>query len=197
VKPVLTKFKEKFSPLLAALARPFLGLDPNAVTLAGLVICAAGYIALLAGYFAPFVVAVIASSLADAIDGYVARARGRVTKLGAFLDSVSDRVEDVLLGAALLELHLVEPREAVLLVAGFLLVSYTRSRGESLGVEMAGVGLAERGERLALILLTLLIYTCCAQAARVVALVLLALTYITVLQRVVHAARTLSASQRA
>ena len=194
---MLTKFKEKFSPLLAALARPFLGLDPNAVTLAGLVICAAGYIALLAGYFAPFVVAVIASSLADAIDGYVARARGRVTKLGAFLDSVSDRVEDVLLGAALLELHLVEPREAVLLVAGFLLVSYTRSRGESLGVEMAGVGLAERGERLALILLTLLIYTCCAQAARVVALVLLALTYITVLQRVVHAARTLSASQRA
>jgi len=194
---VLTKFKEKFSPLLAALARPFLGLDPNAVTLAGLVICAAGYIALLAGYFAPFVVAVIASSLADAIDGYVARARGRVTKLGAFLDSVSDRVEDVLLGAALLELHLVEPREAVLLVAGFLLVSYTRSRGESLGVEMAGVGLAERGERLALILLTLLIYTCCAQAARMVALVLLALTYITVLQRVVHAARTLSASQRA
>jgi archaetidylinositol phosphate synthase len=194
---VLTKFKEKFSPLLAALARPFLGLDPNAVTLAGLVICAAGYIALLAGYFAPFVVAVIASSLADAIDGYVARASGRVTKLGAFLDSVSDRVEDVLLGAALLELHLVEPREAVLLVAGFLLVSYTRSRGESLGVEMAGVGLAERGERLALILLTLLIYTCCAQAARVVALVLLALTYITVLQRVVHAARTLSASQRA
>jgi archaetidylinositol phosphate synthase len=197
VKPVLTKFKEKFSPLLAALARPFLGLDPNAVTLAGLVICAAGYIALLAGYFAPFVVAVIASSLADAIDGYVARASGRVTKLGAFLDSVSDRVEDVLLGAALLELHLVEPREAVLLVAGFLLVSYTRSRGESLGVEMAGVGLAERGERLALILLTLLIYTCCAQAARVVALVLLALTYITVLQRVVHATRTLSASQRA
>lgn len=194
---MLTKFKEKFSPLLAALARPFLGLDPNAVTLAGLVICAAGYIALLAGYFAPFVVAVIASSLADAIDGYVARASGRVTKLGAFLDSVSDRVEDVLLGAALLELHLVEPREAVLLVAGFLLVSYTRSRGESLGVEMAGVGLAERGERLALILLTLLIYTCCAQAARVVALVLLALTYITVLQRVVHAARTLSASQRA
>jgi len=194
---VLTKFKEKFSPLLAALARPFLGLDPNAVTLAGLVICAAGYIALLAGYFAPFVVAVIASSLADAIDGYVARASGRVTKLGAFLDSVSDRVEDVLLGAALLELHLVEPREAVLLVAGFLLVSYTRSRGESLGVEMAGVGLAERGERLALILLTLLIYTCCAQAARMVALVLLALTYITVLQRVVHAARTLSASQRA
>lgn len=194
---MLTKFKEKFSPLLAALARPFLGLDPNAVTLAGLVICAAGYIALLAGYFAPFVVAVIASSLADAIDGYVARARGRVTKLGAFLDSVSDRVEDVLLGAALLELHLVEPREAVLLVAGFLLVSYTRSRGESLGVEMAGVGLAERGERLALILLTLLIYTCCAQAARMVALVLLALTYITVLQRVVHAARTLSASQRA
>lgn len=194
---MLTKFKEKFSPLLAALARPFLGLDPNAVTLAGLVICAAGYIALLAGYFAPFVVAVIASSLADAIDGYVARASGRVTKLGAFLDSVSDRVEDVLLGAALLELHLVEPREAVLLVAGFLLVSYTRSRGESLGVEMAGVGLAERGERLALILLTLLIYTCCAQAARVVALVLLALTYITVLQRVVHATRTLSASQRA
>lgn len=194
---MLTKFKEKFSPLLAALARPFLGLDPNAVTLAGLVICAAGYIALLAGYFAPFVVAVIASSLADAIDGYVARASGRVTKLGAFLDSVSDRVEDVLLGAALLELHLVEPREAVLLVAGFLLVSYTRSRGESLGVEMAGVGLAERGERLALILLTLLIYTCCAQAARMVALVLLALTYITVLQRVVHAARTLSASQRA
>jgi len=189
---VLTRFKEKFSPILAALAKPFLGLSPNAVTLAGLAVCTAGYMALLAGHFAVFIAAVIASSFADAIDGYIARAQGRVTKLGAFLDSVSDRVEDVLLGAALLELQLVEPREAVLLVAGFLLVSYTRSRGESLGVEMAGVGLAERGERLALILLSLILYACWVQAARAVAMVLLALTYATVLQRVFHAARALS-----
>jgi len=193
VELVLTRFKEKFSSILAVLARPFLGLNPNAVTLAGLAICATGYIALLAGHFALFVAAVIVSSLADAVDGYIARARGRATKLGAFLDSVSDRVEDVLIGAALLELHLIEPREAVLLVAGFLLVSYTRSRGESLGVEMAGVGLAERGERLVLILLSLLIYTYSAQAARAVVVVLLLLTYVTVLQRVFHAVRTLSA----
>jgi len=122
--------------------------------------------------------------------------RGRVTKLGAFLDSVADRVEDVLLGAALLELQLVGPREAVLLAAGFLLVSYTRSRGESLGVEMAGVGLAERGERLALILLSLILYVCWAQAARVVVIVLLVLTYVTVLQRVYHAVRALSGPAR-
>ena len=193
---MLTRFKEKLSPILAALGRPFLGLNPNAVTLAGLAICTAGYIALLAGHFVLFIAAVVVSSLADAIDGYIARARGRVTKLGAFLDSVSDRVEDVLIGAALLELRLVEPREAVLLVAGFLLVSYTRSRGESLGVEMAGVGLAERGERLTLILLSLLVYTCCAQAARAVVVALLVLTYVTVLQRVFHAVRALSVSPR-
>jgi len=80
---VLTRFKEKFSPILAALAKPFLGLSPNVVTLTGLAICAAGYTALLAGHFVVFVAAVIASSLTDAIDGYIARAQGARNQAGS------------------------------------------------------------------------------------------------------------------
>lgn len=190
---MLTRFKEKFSVILDWLYRLLapLNVPPNAVTLAGLITCLAGYAALRLGAFELLIALFALSCLADALDGYIARKRNAASPFGAFLDSVTDRVEDAVFGVALYDLGLLSQHEAFFLITGFFMVSYTRSRGESLGVPMAGVGLAERAERLVLIFAALILSRFWWAAARAVVLVLFAATYFTVLQRVVHARKHL------
>jgi CDP-diacylglycerol--glycerol-3-phosphate 3-phosphatidyltransferase len=77
---------------------------------------------------------------------------GRESPFGAFLDSVLDRYSDllVLAGLALLFARLGRPEALVavlLALIGTVMVSYTRARAESVGVECR-VGLMERGERM-------------------------------------------------
>ncbi|MEM0087456.1 MAG: CDP-alcohol phosphatidyltransferase family protein [Thermofilum sp.] len=190
---MLTRFKEKFAVILDWLYRLLepLNLPPNAVTLAGLAACFAGYAALRLGFFELLVALFALSCLADALDGYIARKRNAASTFGAFLDSVTDRIEDAVFGIALYDIGLLSQHEAFFLITGFFMVSYARSRGESLGVPMAGVGFAERAERLVLIFLALLLSRFWWAAARATVLVLFAATYFTVLQRVAHAYKQL------
>ena len=87
------------------------------------------------------------------LDGRLARARGLASQRGAFLDSTLDRFAEVgvFVGLAVLYMESV-PELAVVVAAlgGSLLVSYTRARGESLGVT-ARVGVMQRAERLLLV----------------------------------------------
>ncbi|MGC8632295.1 MAG: CDP-alcohol phosphatidyltransferase family protein [Thermoprotei archaeon] len=100
----------------------------------------------------------VLGSFFDAVDGSVARAAGRVTKFGGFLDSTLDRYSD---GVILSALVIVFPSLLIRVLGlasliGSYAVSYTRSRAEALGVKMEGIGLGERAERLILILSVLL-----------------------------------------
>jgi CDP-diacylglycerol---glycerol-3-phosphate 3-phosphatidyltransferase len=99
--------------------------------------------------------AFLVGSLLDVLDGALARASGRGSAFGAFLDSTLDRVgEGLVLGA----IALVFAREgrtfalafAIAAVAGSFLVSYTRARAEALGVK-GDVGIGSRAERVAVI----------------------------------------------
>jgi CDP-diacylglycerol--glycerol-3-phosphate 3-phosphatidyltransferase len=88
----------------------------------------------------------------DILDGAVARAAGQVSAFGAFLDSVLDRYSDLLVlgGVVLLFLRrgqAVHLLGTLLALVGTVMVSYTRARAESVGVECR-VGVMERGERL-------------------------------------------------
>ncbi len=67
------------------------GLGANAVTLAGLAMGLAGAVAIVAGHFLLALVLILASRLADGLDGAVARARG-VTDFGGYLDIFCDFV---------------------------------------------------------------------------------------------------------
>ncbi|MCS7094616.1 MAG: CDP-alcohol phosphatidyltransferase family protein [Thaumarchaeota archaeon] len=88
----------------------------------------------------------VAAGLLDALDGEVARKSGRVTAQGAYEDSVLDKFSEVAISIGLL-LGPAGELEVLMFITGSLLVSYTRARAESLGVELAGVGFAERAER--------------------------------------------------
>jgi CDP-diacylglycerol--glycerol-3-phosphate 3-phosphatidyltransferase len=92
------------------------------------------------------------SGITDAFDGLVARARGVVSTYGAFLDSTLDRFTEVAVFAGLAAYYR-EPFPVLVIVTGLggsLLVSYTRARGESLGV-LCNLGVMQRAERLLLL----------------------------------------------
>ena len=122
------------------------------------------------------------SGLPDMLDGAVAKASGRVSRRGAFLDSVVDRLSD----AAVVGHHLVRghprPRRhgrVIALVLGpSLIVSYIKARAESLGFA-CNVGIAERPERVIVLGLALLL-----GHAEAGLRVLVAGTAITVVQRI-------------
>lgn len=95
----------------------------------------------------------LASGVADVLDGRVARATGTASTYGAFLDSTLDRFAEVAVFAGIAWHFRTRPwamLAAVLALGGSQLVSYARARGQSLGVDYAG-GLVRRGERIVLV----------------------------------------------
>ncbi len=94
---------------------------------------------------------VLVSGLLDIVDGAVARATGRVSRRGAFLDSTMDRVGETSIYLGILLGNSTAPFLVFLALAASLLVSYTRAKADALSVNLAGVGIGERSERLIVI----------------------------------------------
>ena len=97
----------------------------------------------------------VAGSLLDMLDGALARASGKGTPFGAFLDSTFDRISEVVvLGAIALVFARHDMTWAlaftIAAIAGSFLVSYTRARAEALGLR-GDVGLGSRAERVVVI----------------------------------------------
>jgi archaetidylinositol phosphate synthase len=130
------------------------------------------------------------SGLFDATDGAMARLCSEESNFGAFLDSVLDRVSEIIVYWGLIYSRLVEWSIGLAALSASLMVSYARARGEQLGAEMKGVGIAERPERL-------LILTVAAFLDQFTAGILLItlLSVITVLQRIKNAKSRMARAQ--
>jgi CDP-diacylglycerol--glycerol-3-phosphate 3-phosphatidyltransferase len=130
------------------------GFTANQITATGLIVSAFTAWAVATGHFGLAAAGLAASGLTDVLDGAVAKSGGTASPRGAFLDSVADRVSDALvLGGAAWYFAGREPHLSVLafaVAALSFLVSYTRSRAESLGLDARG-GLMERAERMMLL----------------------------------------------
>ena len=131
------------------------GVSPDLFNYLGVAFGAAAGVAFAVGALALAGWGVLLGGLADVFDGRIARARGITNRYGAFMDSTLDRfaeafsfvgvtwyLSDRPLGAAV----------SVLAITGSLLVSYTRARGEAVGVTGTG-GIMQRAERLVLLAL--------------------------------------------
>ncbi len=138
-------------PVGAALVRA--GLSPDLVTVVGTVGVVAASVAFVArGQLLLGTIVVGVAVLTDMLDGAMARARGRVSRWGAFLDSTMDRIADGAIFAALAYWlagagRPVAAAGALCCLVGGALVSYTKARAQGLGLD-ADVGIAERTERL-------------------------------------------------
>ena len=174
-------------------------VTPNALTAAGVTLCAAAAVLVWFGdhnqwlvYWLAAIIFVVGSIL-DILDGALARFGDMATPFGAFLDSISDRVSE---GFVLTAVTLVFSRHgnevavavAVAAVAGSFLVSYARAKAELLGLR-GDVGIGSRAERVVVITAGLVF---APWGGLQWAIYFLAATaWITVLQRILHVRREL------
>jgi archaetidylinositol phosphate synthase len=192
---MLTKLKQKVQKMLAAEARAAhrLGLTPNMITAIGLVFAFLAALAYAEWQGRPLflvlaAVLLLLSGFCDALDGVVARLYVQATVFGGFLDSLLDRYADAAVYVGIIVgfyRGLWDLLWGLIAIVGSLLVSYSRARAEAAGIKMESIGLAERAERI-LILLAASLVALFWQPATVmnIGIILLAvLSNLTVLQR--------------
>jgi phosphatidylglycerophosphate synthase len=129
-----------------------MGLTPDFFNFAGLACGAASGLLIGMGQLEWGGLAIAIGGIADIFDGRIARARKLTSPYGTFIDSTLDRFVEVFafLGFVYYLRHAAfGPLIATAALSGSLLVSYTRARGESLGVTCKE-GLMQRAERLVL-----------------------------------------------
>jgi CDP-diacylglycerol---glycerol-3-phosphate 3-phosphatidyltransferase len=202
---VLHRVKQGYTAGARSLAsRSIVGLartrvTPNALTTAGVSLCLSAAVLvyfeyrgeLLFYWLGAFVFVV--GSVLDILDGALARAGGKTTPFGSFLDSTTDRVgEGAMLGAIALVFsrhgNEVALAATVAAIAGSFLVSYTRAKAEALGLR-GDVGLGSRAERVVVITAGLVL---APWGLLQWAIYLLAATaWLTVVQRILHVRRQL------
>jgi CDP-diacylglycerol---glycerol-3-phosphate 3-phosphatidyltransferase len=146
----LDRVVRQFSLLGATLVRH--GVTADEVTVVGILFAIATSVVIGLGYLYVGIVVLTIGGLMDALDGVVAKSAGAASVRGAFFDSVADRISDAFIfgGVAWYLLERSDPRAAILPVAILAMsgvVSYTRAKAESLGLDARG-GLMERAERL-------------------------------------------------
>lgn len=191
VRPALGRMVD---PLAAGLLRT--GVSPDAVTVTGTLGVVLGSLVLFPrGMMFTGTAVVFFFVLTDLLDGTMARMRGTTGKFGAWLDSTCDRIADAAIFSGLVlwftgdgDSRTMAAVALFCLVAGGI-VSYAKARAEGLGLR-CDVGLAERAERLILVLAgTLLAGLGLDMALDVLLWVLAAASAVTVVQRLVEVRR--------
>ena len=179
------------------LLRPVGSIDPNAVTFTGCLLNGVAAYLVFHEWFLAASIVFLLGSLLDAMDGAIAKVTGRVSAFGGFLDSTLDRVSEglVLGGIALMyanraDVDLLPIAACFAAVACSYLVSYTRAKAESLGVQCKG-GLASRVERVVVLTLGLLLAHWWPKSLDYAVGVLAVTAALTVVQRVIHVHRAL------
>ena len=158
---MLNRFREKLIPITTLIGNTFgsLGLSPTFWSMIGFAF------AILSSIFFGLTnflnqqgiefpsqifasILLLISGFFDIVDGSVARVMKKSTTKGAFLDSNFDKVSEALIFIGIAIGGLSNPILAMIALSTSILVSYLRARAESLGIELKGVGIGERAERL-------------------------------------------------
>lgn len=175
-----------------------LGVTADMLTITGLLLHAVAVPFIVTGHFVTAAVISVIAGVCDALDGAVARAGIGASKAGAFLDSTTDRMSEMLIWGALVIYMARHERwyecVAVLVAMGAAqLVSYTRARAEALGVECK-VGLMSRPERIVVLNVGFLFSAWSIGGVSILTIAIYALavlTSVTVAQRMRHVMGTL------
>lgn len=186
-------------PSARALLR--LRIPPDAVTVMGTLGTCAGAVAFFPrGQFLPGVLIICAFVLSDLLDGTMARLSGTAGPWGNFLDATLDRVADGAIVGSLVVWSATTQQwwvtaSAVTVFVGGQVTSYAKARAEAVGAS-ANVGIAERAERLIVLLGAALLAGFGVPYVLPAALLVLAvLSVVTVLQRIVHVRAQLRSAQ--
>ena len=174
-------------------------VTPNMLTTAGVTLCAVGAVLVYFEYRHELVfywlggLAFVVGSLLDILDGALARAGGKGTPFGGFLDSTLDRVGEGLILGAIALVFMRDGNELALALAtaaigGSFLVPYARAKAEGLGIK-GDVGIGSRAERVVVISTGLFLAPWGVLPWAIGVLAVMA--WVTVLQRILHVRRHL------
>ena len=193
------RIKRIGEPIALLLGR--LGFTPDALTVAGFGIVLAAAFAAAAGQWVLTALILIFGTLFDGLDGTLARATGKTSDFGAFLDSTMDRAGEAVIYAGIAAGAAMNGKSEVIGLATLALgtgslVSYVRARGEGLGV-CANIGIAQRAERAAVLIVGLLAGGLAAPTWLTAALLIISVaSAITVVQRIRFIRARLAAAEQ-
>jgi phosphatidylinositol phosphate synthase len=131
------------------------GVSPTLLNFAGALAGLAAGGAFASGHLALAACLLVLAGICDIFDGRVARARGVVSRSGAFLDSTLDRFGETAAFTGIawgLSGSRWMAAATALALGSSMLVSYAKARGEALGAPFGG-GLLQRAERMVLLIL--------------------------------------------
>jgi archaetidylinositol phosphate synthase len=160
---VLEEYRARLAPYIARLAHPFLAWRPDRISWLALgLAAAAGVLAALVRWttpllFLPVAVLVFGSGVFDVVDGAVARATGRTSVRGDFLDHVLDRYADVVIVLGVAVSAYANPYLALLALVSLLLASYMGTQAQAVGQGRLYRGLLTRADRLVVLALAALL----------------------------------------
>jgi len=190
---VLDRLRGSLGAVLASLGRAASKVipSPTAWTVVGLLFAFLAFLYYGGGHQFVGGLLLAVSGFFDVLDGAVARATGRISQRGAFLDSTLDRVSEALIFLGILAGGYTSPFLVALALSLSLLVSYTRAKGDALGVNLAGIGVGERSERLVVLIVTSLL-----GIVWLGVLIVAFLALVTFVQRTVTVSRALGRAQK-
>jgi phosphatidylglycerophosphate synthase len=133
-----------------------LGINPNVITALSLILAIIAFLFYMKGQFIFGALFLILCGLFDTFDGEIARQTNRVTKIGGFLDSTVDRINEFIIYLGLFVFYYNHAQHVLFWIFfalfGSMMVSYTRARGEGLGISPQ-VGIFERFTRFTLLVI--------------------------------------------
>jgi len=151
--------KKVFEPIALAMGRA--GLTPNGLTLIGFAITVIGSILVGLQLWVVGGIVVFVGGVFDMFDGTLARATGKASTLGAFLDSNFDKAGEIIVFLGVIAgMQAAGATDVPVLVGAAalgasIMVSYARAKSDGLGYSsgmgLAAVGLMPREIRLVLI----------------------------------------------
>jgi len=187
------KLAERFTtPAARILAKT--GVTPNMLTVMGFLVSIAAAVLIAKEYFLAGGLVILLAGAFDLLDGPLARATGKTTRFGAFLDSTLDRLSEAAVIGGILAYYTFfekgtwEPLLAYGCFVGSVMVSYLRARAEGLGVKCE-VGIFTRAERVVFMSAGLMFGQWFDLAISVMLGIITALAFVTVIQRLIHVRR--------
>ena len=165
-----------------------IGISPNGVTALGFLLTVISAVLFATGLASGLAWAACLSTFGvgsyfDALDGAMARKYARASKIGGIMDSVLDRLGEVAILSGIAVGGLAPPLLSLWAVSASLMVSYVRARVSVEGATLKGVGIAERPERLLIILVGTIVSHFNRSALYLAVLLIAVLASLTVVER--------------
>jgi len=183
---MLGKLRERYQKTIAPLGKTLakFGFSPNSMTITSLFVAIASAYTYTLRMPLKAALLIILTGVIDMFDGAIARTTGRVTKFGATLDHVIDRYAEFFIVIGITYAGYTTWISGFFTLFGMLMASFTRAKAESVGgLKACTIGIAERQEKLLLIIGGSLLLLVFSQALNYAIIIVGILSHITVLQR--------------